>query len=73
MSNQSILAPGIVFTNGLNGTRAQLSYPNTATLTVQGTPNPPPQPPRMETPRMGCPIYPNVSGPNSGSGEGSWF
>ncbi|CAJ2511087.1 Uu.00g067120.m01.CDS01 [Anthostomella pinea] len=67
MSNQSILAPG-VFTNGLNGTRAQLSYPNTATLTVQGTPNPPPQPPRM-----GYPIYPNAGGPNSGNGEGSFF
>ncbi|KAI1329305.1 ARM repeat-containing protein [Xylariaceae sp. FL0255] len=58
MTSQSILSPG-VYTNGLNGTRAQMSYPTTATVTLPKNPqNAPPQPPRMATYQT----YPGTNG-----------
>ncbi|KAI8634119.1 ARM repeat-containing protein [Xylariaceae sp. FL1651] len=67
MSNQSILAPG-VYTNGLNGTRAQMAYPTTTNLAVQNPPNAPPQPPRMNS----YSTYPGAGG-NQGNGDGAFF
>ncbi|GAW23658.1 hypothetical protein ANO14919_132320 [Xylariales sp. No.14919] len=67
MSSQSILAPG-VYTNGLNGTRAQMTYPTPANITMPNPPNAPSQPPRMNT----YPTYPGAGG-NQGNGEGAFF
>ncbi|KAI0542169.1 ARM repeat-containing protein [Xylaria digitata] len=67
MSSQSILAPG-VYTNGLNGTRAQMTYPTPANITMPNPPNAPPQPPRMNTYQT----YPGAGG-NQGNGEGTFF
>ncbi|KAI1167175.1 ARM repeat-containing protein [Nemania serpens] len=63
MSNQSILAPG-VYTNGLNGTRAQMAYPNPANIAMPNPSNAPPQPPRMNTYQT----YPGAGG-NQGNGD----
>ncbi len=67
MSSQSILAPG-VYTNGLNGTRGQMTYPTPANITMPNPPNPPPQPPRMNTYQT----YPGAGG-NQGNGDGAFF
>ncbi|TGJ82600.1 hypothetical protein E0Z10_g6169 [Xylaria hypoxylon] len=67
MSSQSILAPG-VYTNGLNGTRAQMTYPTPANITMPSPLNAPPQPPRMNTYQT----YPGAGG-NQGNGEGTFF
>lgn len=63
MSNQSILAPG-VYNNGLNGTRAQMTYPNPANITMPNPTNAPPQPPRMNSYQT----YPGAGG-NQGNGD----
>ncbi|KAI1294043.1 ARM repeat-containing protein [Xylaria venustula] len=79
MSSQSILAPG-VYTNGLNGARAQMAYPTPANITMPNPPNqhpnqhqnqhqnPPPQPPRMNSYQT----YPGAGG-NQGNGDGAFF
>lgn len=67
MSNQSILAPG-VYTNGLNGTRAQMTYPTPANITMPNPQNAPPQPPRMNS----FQTYPGAGG-NLGNGDGSFI
>ncbi|KAJ8120984.1 hypothetical protein ONZ43_g2453 [Nemania bipapillata] len=67
MSNQSILAPG-VYTNGLNGTRSQMTYPTPGGITMPNPPNPPPQPPRMHM----YPTYPGAGG-GQGNGDGAFF
>jgi len=67
MSNQSILSPG-VYTNGLNGARAQMAYPNPANLTLPGPQNAPPQPPRMNSYQT----YPGA-GRGQGNGDGAFF
>ncbi|KAI0453215.1 ARM repeat-containing protein [Xylaria acuta] len=67
MSNQSILAPG-VYTNGLNGTRAQMTYPTPANITMPNPQNAPPQPPRMNSYQS----YPGAGG-NLGNGDGSFI
>ncbi|GAP83855.2 putative RNA-binding protein [Rosellinia necatrix] len=67
MSNQSILAPG-VYTNGLNGTRAQMAYPTPTNITMPNPPTAPPQPPRMGTYQT----YPGAGG-NQGNGDGAFF
>ncbi|KAI0806509.1 armadillo-type protein [Xylaria sp. FL0064] len=67
MSSQSILAAG-VYTNGLNGTRAQMTYPTPANITMPKPPNPPPQPPRMNPYQT----YPGAGG-NQGSSDGAFF
>ncbi|KAI0513161.1 ARM repeat-containing protein [Xylaria bambusicola] len=67
MTSQSILAPG-VYNNGLNGTRAQMSYPTPANITMPNPPNPPPQPPRMNAYQA----YPGA-GNNHGNGDGAFF
>jgi hypothetical protein len=66
MSNQLILAPG-VYTNGLNGTRAQMTYPTPGNIAMPNPPNPPPQPPRMNI----YPTYPGAGG--QGNGDGAFF
>lgn len=67
MSNQSILAPS-VYNNALNGTRAHMTYPTPANITMPNPPNAPPQPPRMNTYQT----YPGANG-NHGNGEGAFF
>ncbi|KAI1825724.1 ARM repeat-containing protein [Xylaria intraflava] len=67
MTSQSILAPG-VYTNGLNGTRARMTYPTPANLTVPNPSNAPPQPPRMNSYQT----YPGT-GSAQGNDEGSFF
>ncbi|KAI0406312.1 ARM repeat-containing protein [Xylaria palmicola] len=64
MSTQSILAPNM-YTNGLNGTRAQMTYPTPADITVQ---NAAPQVPRMGSYQT----YPRAVG-NQGNGDGAFF
>ncbi|KAI1124096.1 ARM repeat-containing protein [Nemania abortiva] len=66
MSNQSIITPG-VYTNGLNGPRAQMAYPTPANITMPN-PHPPPQPPRLN----GYPTYPGAGG-GQGNGDGAFF
>ncbi|KAI0472480.1 ARM repeat-containing protein [Xylaria cf. heliscus] len=67
MSNQSILAPG-VYTNGLNGTRAQMTYPTPANITMPSPQTAPPQPPRMNSYQT----YPGAGG-NIGNCDGSFI
>lgn len=63
MSNQSILTTG-VYTNGLNGTRGQMTYPNPANITMPNPLNAPPQPPRLNT----FQTFPGAGG-NQGNGD----
>ncbi|KAI0552710.1 ARM repeat-containing protein [Xylaria curta] len=67
MSNQSILSPA-VYTNGLNGTRAQMTYPTPAHITMPHPQTAPPQPPRMNTYQT----YPGAGG-HLGNGDGSFI
>jgi hypothetical protein len=67
MPSQSILAPG-GYTNGVNGTRAQMTYSTPSNITMQSPPNPPPQPPRMNSYQT----YPGANG-NQGNGDGAFF
>lgn len=67
MSNQSILASN-VYTNGLNGTRAQMTYPGPGNITMPNPLNPPPQPPRMNVYQT----YPGAGG-GQGNGDGAFF
>ncbi|KAI1497031.1 armadillo-type protein [Biscogniauxia marginata] len=77
MSNQSIISPGGIYANGLNGTRAPMTYPTPANLVVQNQNplNAPPQPPRLhQYPTFpGAGINPGPPGVSPGNGEGAFF
>ncbi|KAI1816403.1 ARM repeat-containing protein [Poronia punctata] len=67
MANQPMMSSG-AYVNGLNDSRAQMTYPSPANVTMSGPQNAPPQPPRMNSYQT----YPGA-GRNQGNGDGAFF